>query len=120
MRTTTFARVRDQAATLAGRTPGEIPTTEATMLLGFLDEELRRVWGGQAWPDLLVMEQMTVADRTFSKRDGSVVIPGTASAVRIRNGRLQIQDPDTGLFYDLVARSVGGAPQSSVEGDGEE
>ena len=39
--------------------------------------------------------------------------------VRVQDGVLQIQDPDTLLWYDLVARDVSGGEVVSLEGDGE-
>ena len=41
------------------------------------------------------------------------------AGARMSGGVLQVQDPVTGLWYDLVVRSDGGTPAVSLEGAGE-
>src|SRR5438105_4551069 len=72
MKTVTYNDVLYRAAELAGRTRDKVPVSEAAMLRGFLAAELMEVWNVAAWPDLTENpEQVTVSDRSFSKREGA-------------------------------------------------
>ena len=66
-----------------------------------------------------------VNPQNISTADTETNLPtGTEAAVadmdvRVKDGVLQIQDPDTGLWYDARVRSTGGAATISIEGAGE-
>jgi hypothetical protein len=68
---------------------------------------------------LINPENISVAETETSTSDGTEAVMAESGA-RIQDGKLQIQDQDTGLWYDAVVRSVdtGGVPTVSIEGAG--
>ena len=63
-------------------------------------------------------QNISTADTEQTLSTGTEAVMADAG-VRVKDGVLQIQDPDTLLWYDAVIRSDGGAPAVSVEGAGE-
>lgn len=119
MRTVTYESVLNHAVELAGRTRDKLPPSEELMVRGFIDAWLRRVWTQYRHPELTIIEEMTPDERVISKRETDSSPDLESTSVRIRSGRLQLKDQDTGLWYDAVVRSTGGAPTVSTEGAGE-
>jgi len=72
MKTITYAQLLNKAVELAGRTRDKILLSEAAMLRGFFDTELRSIWNTQIWSDLRVdPEAMTPTARVLSRREGA-------------------------------------------------
>lgn len=63
-------------------------------------------------------QNISTADTETTLSEGSEATMADMQ-VRVQGGVLQIQDPDTLLWYDAVVRSDGGAPTISIEGAGE-
>lgn len=69
--TVTYEQVFDLAVQLAGRTPENVPVSEATMLQAFCAGELRDLWKKEAWPELCDnLTEVALIDGAFSKNAG--------------------------------------------------
>ena len=72
MKTVTYAQVKNLATDFAGRTPDNLPTSEATMLLTFFAAELTDIWNKETWPELCDnVVTAAVSAGVFSKLEGA-------------------------------------------------
>lgn len=89
MRTVTFNAIIETAAELTGRTADNLPLEEAAMLRGFLHTDLLDLWTAAPWPELIPdIEEIAVADRQFSKREGEANEMGMIVGVWKNNPQL--------------------------------
>lgn len=72
MKTITYNEILYRAAETAGRVRTQIPVPEAAMLKSILSMELRRIWQGMDWNELIPDPiEVAVTDGQFSKNEGS-------------------------------------------------
>ena len=83
MKTVPYSEIETLAAQYAGRPPGKLPTSEATMLRLFFAEELPDLWTREAWPELCDhLEAVTLdANACFSTREGEATEMGDILAL---------------------------------------
>lgn len=72
MKTVTYAQIKNLATDFAGRTPDNLPTSEATMLQTFFAAELADIWNKEVWPELCDnVVSAAVSASVFSKNEGA-------------------------------------------------
>jgi len=89
-----------------------------------VDRVIHVIFGGESLDVNDLIRDAIVNPQNISTSETETSLPtGTEASmavmkVRVEDGVLQIQDPDTLLWYDAVVRSDGGAPAISIEGEG--
>ncbi len=105
MKTVSYNVIKELATDFAGRTPDNLPTSEATMLLGFFAAELADIWNKEAWPELCDnVASAAVSASVFSKNEGGAGEMGDILGVYDQDPRNQ---------------SSGANELDFVEGDGQ-
>jgi hypothetical protein len=105
LKTVTYSQIKNLATDFAGRTPDNLPTSEATMLQTFMAAELADIWNKEAWPELCDnVTAVTVSANVFSKNEGAAGEMGDI---------LGLWDADP------RSTSVGAQRVEFVEGDGQ-
>ena len=59
-----YTSVRDQALSLAARSPSAAPATELAMVRAYISDALRLAWIGALWPETLTLEAVTATATT--------------------------------------------------------
>ena len=72
MKTVTYEEIVNRACEAAGRGRSKLPAAESSLLRSALAIDLRRVWNGVDWPELIPDPAETaVTDGEFSKAEGT-------------------------------------------------
>lgn len=102
MITVAYSDVFNRAAELAGRTRDRVPTSEATMLQGYISIQLQDIWNRALWPELRpdpVLAEPDADNRQFSKNEYNG--PAPASVLLCQ---LDYATPD--LFFSITCATA--------------